>query len=244
MKKYFDSLRACLLFRDIAPQELPKVLECLNVRVSSFDRGEAVLREGDPADDIGVVLTGRLQIVRTDFFGNRSILTSLGPGELFGESFACAGTEAVPVTVMAAEAAEVMLIDCFKITHACGNACGFHQQIIYNLLQIIAAKNLVFHERIEVTSKRTTREKLLTYLTLQAKRHGSLEFEIPYDRQELADYLEVERSGLSAEIGKLRRQGILEAERRKFKICRPLNPWDGNHPPAGPAGNGKAPRRH
>lgn len=223
MKKYFDILRVCFLFRDIAPQELTKVLECLNARVSSFDKGEAILSEGDPANDIGVVLTGRLQIVRTDFFGNRSILTSLGPGELFGESFACAGIASVPVTVMAAEAAEVMLIDCVKITHSCGNACCFHQQIIYNLLQIIAAKNLVFHKKIEVTSKRTTREKLLTYLMIQAKSQGSLEFVIPYDRQELADYLEVERSGLSAEIGKLRRQGIIEAERRKFKICKSFN---------------------
>ena len=206
MRKYFDILRVCPLFRDIAPQELTKTLECLNAKVSSFAKGEAVLIEGDPANDIGVVLTGRLQIVRTDFWGNRSIIASLGAGELFGESFACAGIEVVPVTVMAAEAVEVMLIDCRKI--------------IYNLLQIVAAKNLVFHEKIEVTSKRTTREKLLTYLMLQAKHHGNLEFEIPYDRQELADYLEVERSGLSTEIGKLCRQELIEVKRRKFKICK------------------------
>ena len=162
--------------------------------------------------------------MRTDFFGNRSILASLVPGELFGESFACAGVKAVPVTVAAVEAAEVMLIDCLRITHPCGHGCQFHQRMIFNLLQIVAAKNLVFHQKIEVTSKRTTREKLMTYLMLQAKRQGSLEFEIPYDRQELADYLQVERSGLSAEIGKLRRQGTIEAERRRFKICRPLDP--------------------
>ena len=220
MRNYFDILRVCPLFRDIAPQELTRVLECLDAKIYSFDKGEAVFNEGDPANDMGVVLTGRLQIVRTDFFGNRSIIASLGPRELFGESFACAGMEAVPVTVVAAEAVEVMLINCRKITRSCSNACCFHQQIIYNLLQIVATKNLVFHEKIEVTSKRTTREKLLTYLMLQAKHHGNLEFEIPYDRQELADYLEVERSGLSAEIGKLCRQELIEVKRRKFKICK------------------------
>lgn len=223
MREYFDILCACPLFRGIERQELAKALECLNARVSSFARGEAVLREGDPANDVGIVLTGRLQIVRTDLFGNRSILAHLVPGELFGESFVCAGVKAVPVTVAAAEAAEVMLIDCLKITRSCRNTCGFHQQMIFNLLQIVAAKNLVFHQKIEVTSKRTTREKLMTYLMLQAKQQGSLEFEIPYDRQELADYLEVERSGLSAEIGKLRRQGMIETERRRFKIHRPLD---------------------
>lgn len=220
MQKYFDVLSKCPLFREIAPQELTEALQCLNARISTLDKGEAALHEGDPANDIGIVLTGRLQIVRTDFFGNRSIIASLAPGELFGESFACAGVEAIPVTVMAAKAAEILLIDCFKILHTCSNACCFHQQIIYNLLQIVAAKNLVFHQKIEVTSKRTTREKLMTYLMLQAKRQGSLEFEIPYDRQELADYLEVERSGLSAEIGKLCRQGVIAANRRKFKIYR------------------------
>lgn len=223
MKKYFDILCACPLFRDMEQQELPQALECLNARFFFLSKGEAALSEGDPANYVGIVLTGRLQIVRTDFFGNRSILASLVPGELFGESFACAGVKAVPVTVTAVEAAEVMLIDWMQITRSCRNVCHFHQQMIFNLLQIAAAKNLVFHQKIEVTSKRTTREKLMTYLMLQAKQYDSLEFEIPYDRQELADYLEVERSGLSVEIGKLRRQGMIEAERRRFKICRPFD---------------------
>ena len=224
MKEYFDVLSACPLFRGIDRQELGAALDCLRARVSPLARGKAALREGDPANYVGIVLTGRLQILRTDFFGNRSILAHLVPGELFGESFACAGVGESPVTVAATEASQVMLIDCLRITHPCGKGCPFHQQMILNLLRIMASKNLVFHQKIEITSKRTTREKLMAYLTLQAKEQGSLEFDIPYDRQELADYLEVERSGLSAEIGKLRRQGTIEAERRRFKICRPLDP--------------------
>lgn len=224
MEEYFDILSACPLFRGIDRQELGTALDCLRARVVSLARGEAALSEGDPASFVGIVLTGRLQILRTDFFGNRSILAHLAPGELFGESFACAGVKEVPVTVAAAEAARVTLIDCRRITGPCGSQCRFHQQMIWNLLQIVAAKNLVFHQKIEVTSKRTTREKLMTYLMLQAKRQGRLEFEIPYDRQELADYLEVDRSGLSAEIGKLRRQGVIEAERSRFRLCRPFEP--------------------
>ena len=208
MEKYFEVLCMCPLFRDIAHWELTKALRCLNARVFSFEKGEAVMNESEPAKYVGIVLTGSFQIV---------------PGELFGESFACAGVEVVPVSVLASEAAEVMLIDCLKISHSCSNACQFHQQMIDNLLQIVAAKNLVLHQKIEVTSKRTTREKLMAYLMLQAKQFGSLEFEIPYDRQELADYLEVERSGLSAEIGKLRRQGVIEADRSRFKIYKPFD---------------------
>lgn len=222
MEKYLYLLDKCPLFHDMEHWELAKVLDCSNARVIAFERGEVVMNEGEPPQYVGIVLTGRIQIVRTDFFGNRSIIANLVPYELFGESFAFAGVETVPVTVQASEPAEVMLIDSLKISHPCRNACQFHQKMIFNLLQIVASKNLVFHQKIEVTSKRTTREKLMTYLMLQAKQSGSLEFEIPYDRQELADYLEVDRSGLSAEIGKLRRQGIIETNRSRFKICKPF----------------------
>lgn len=222
MEKYFAILCGCPLFQGIEPEEIRQALACLNAKTLRFDKGESVLKEGEPANYMGIVLAGKLQIVRTDFFGNRSILASLFPGELFGESFACAGAEAVPVAVTAAEAGELLLIDCLKLTHSRGHSCQFHQQLIFNLLQIVAAKNLIFHQKIEVTSKRTTREKLMTYLMLQAKERNSPEFDIPYNRQELADYLEVERSGLSVEIGKLRRQGIIETERRRFKLCRPF----------------------
>ena len=220
MRNYFDILRVCPLFRDIAPQELTRVLECLDAKIYSFDKGEAVFNEGDPANDIGVVLTGRLQIVRTDFFGNRSIIASLGPRELFGESFACADVKSIPVDVVAAEDSEVLLIDCLRITHSCSSACEFHQQLIYNLLKIVATKNLAFHQKTEITSRRTTQEKLMAYLLLQAKKNNSTFFEIPYNRQELADYLGVERSGLSVSISRLCRQGVIEADKKKFRILR------------------------
>ena len=111
-----------------------------------------------------------------------------------------------------------MLIDCQHILHTCQNNCGFHQQLIFNLMKGLALKNIQFHQKIGITSKRSTREKLLAYLDLQSKKNGSRAFEIPFDRQELADYLEVERSGLSAEISKLRREGVLRCDRSRFEL--------------------------
>ena len=113
---------------------------------------------------------------------------------------------------------QVMLIEADHILHTCNNNCGFHQQLIFNLMKDLATKTIVFHQRIEITSKRSTREKLMTYLMMRAKEAGSNAFEIPFDRQELADYLEVDRSGLSAEIGKLRREGVLDSEKNFFKL--------------------------
>ena len=177
-----------------------------------------ILSEGSPAKYVGIVLSGSAQIVQVDYYGNRNILSEIEPSQVFAEAFACAEVRSIPVTVIANEPCEIMLIDCSHILHTCSNHCGFHQQLIYNLMKDLASKTLLFHQRIEITSKRTTREKLLTYLMLQAKKADSNSFDIPFDRQELADFLEVDRSGLSAEISKLRKEGILDSEKNHFVL--------------------------
>ena len=167
---------------------------------------------------MGIVLKGRVQLVRTEYYGNRSILASIEPPQLFGEAFAWAGLKSLPVDVVAAEDTELLLIEARRIAHPCGNTCTFHCQIIQNLLHIVAKKNLILHQKIEITSKRSTREKLITYLLLQAKQAQGRTFTIPYDRQELADYLGVERSGLSMEISRLRKEKVLECRRSTFTL--------------------------
>lgn len=223
MKKFFGVLGRCPLFHNVSEQDLPLMLECLEAKVVRYKTDEMLMAEGEPAGYVGIVLSGAVRIVRDDYLGNRSIVADIGPSELFGESFACAGLDAIPVSVIAARDVEVMLMDCAKLTHSCGHACAFHQQMIQNLLMILARKNLLFHQRIEVTSKRTTREKLTAYLLMQAKRNCSGSFEIPYNRQELADYLEVDRSGLSVEIGKLVKQGFIEVDKKRFHIIKAMD---------------------
>ncbi len=218
MKKYAEVLRACPLFFNLADDELFAMLTCFGATVHSYHKGDTILSEGSAARSVGIVLTGEVQIIRINYSGNRTILANIERAELFGESYACAEIAQLPVDVTASEKSDVMLIDVSRIMHPCSNACGFHNLIIYNLMKLIAAKNLVFHRKIEITSGRTTREKLLTYLFAEAKRANSMSFSIPYDRQELADYLEVERSGLSAEISKLRKEGILISEKNHFTL--------------------------
>lgn len=218
MKKYLEPLQFCPLFQGIEQEELETMLGCLGATVRSYSSRQTVLAEGDPAKDIGIVLSGKVQIVQLDYYGNRNIVGTAGPGELFGESFACAQVEELPVSVVAAESATILIIDCRRIINTCGNACAFHQRMIYNLMRVTAMKNLAFHQKIQIISKRTTREKLMAYLLAQAKQNNSNRFNIPYDRQELADYLAVDRSGLSAEIGKLCRQGVIRSRRNDFEL--------------------------
>lgn len=218
MKKYLSILKRCPLFQGIQEEQLLKMLVCLGATLVQFDKKYTILAEGTPARHIGILLSGSAQIERMDYYGNRSIVSSIAPSEIFSESFACAEVPAIPVTVTACEACEVMLIDCQHIMHTCANACGFHQQLIFNLMKDLATKNLMFHQKLEITSRRSTREKLLAYLDAQAKKAGSSSFEIPFDRQALADYLEVDRSGLSAEISRLRKEGVLTSSKNWFTL--------------------------
>lgn len=218
MKKYIEVLRRCPLFEDIEEENLLVMLNCLGAKVDVFDKKYTVFAEGKPATYIGIVLSGSVQIVQTDFYGNRSILEISRAGEMFCEAFACAEVKSIPVSVVAAESSEIMFISCSHILHTCHNNCGFHQKLIFNLMKSLARKNLVFHRKIEITSKRSTREKLMAYLMFCASKENSPIFEIPFDRQELADYLGVERSGLSAEISKLKKEGVLEAHKNSFTL--------------------------
>ncbi len=218
MEKYFDVLRKCPLFMGIADQHILKMLNCLGAKKECFDKKYTIIAEGNPAKFIGILLSGSAQMEQVDYYGNRTIVGRVEPSGLFAEEFACAEAEAVPVSVIANEPCEVFLIDCSHILHTCRNNCSFHQQMIFNLMKNMATKNIFYHKKIEVTSKRSTREKLMTYLMFCAKETGSNSFTIPYDRQELADFLEVDRSGLSAEISKLRKEGILTSTKNHFEL--------------------------
>lgn len=218
MEDFIEVLQTCALFDGIAPADVKAMLGCLNGRVMRFDRGEVIFPAESRAEYVGIVLEGTAQVVRDDFFGNRTIQARVGPGELFAEAFACAEVEKLPVTVEGVSPGRALIIRLRRIIETCSSACEFHNRMVMNLLKAMAARNLQLNRKLEITSQRTTREKLMAYLTAQARQAGSSSFVIPFDRQGLADYLCVERSALSAEIGKLRREGVLESERSHFTL--------------------------
>jgi len=218
MKKYFEILKKCPLFFGIDEADLEKMLTCLGAKIETYGKKFTVFPEGIPVKHIGIVLSGSVQVIQIDYFGNRNILGTFESSQIFAEAFACAETKSIPVSIIANEESEIMLLDASHILYTCSNGCSFHHQLIFNLMRDLANKTIMFHQRIEITSKRTTREKLLSFLASEAKRQNKNEFDIAYDRQELSDYLEVERSGLSAEISKLRNEGIIENNKRHFKL--------------------------
>ena len=211
-------LLSCPLFAGITEEELPAMVRCLNGRNVEFQKGETIFLEGDTADFLGVVLSGEVQIVRDDYNGNRSVISAAQAGGLFGEAFSCAELKSLPVSVIAQKSSTVMLLDCKRVLTVCPNACKFYSRMINNLLRVVARKNLMLSKKIQLMSRKTTKEKLLAYLYDCAKQFHTREFRIPYDRQALADYLGVERSAMSAEISKLKRAGIIACKGSFFTI--------------------------
>ena len=201
-KELLPVLARSALFRNIGEREIEGMLKCLDGRAGRYGDGETVLREGDRADALG------------------SVLAEAGPGEMFAEAFAFSGAGQMAVDVTAAGETEVLMLNAERLAHTCSNACEFHSRLILNLLRVMASKNLTMNRKLQITSRRTTREKLLAYLEMQAKQAGNPSFTIPFDRQGLADFLEVDRSGLSAEIGKLRREGVLTSSKNRFTLLR------------------------
>ena len=218
MEKYLDILKTCPLFLDISDGELLKMLSCLDARKHSFEKNEYILSEGEPSVEVGILLSGSASASQIDYYGNRTLIGRISPGEMFAEEFACAGVTSLPIDVIADGACEVLLINCNHILTPCASYCGHHQKMIYNMMRDVAKKAIIFHKKIDVTAKRTTRDKLLTYLNYMAKETGKSSFEIPFDRQELADYLEVDRSGLSAEISKMKTDGIIDNKKNHFVL--------------------------
>lgn len=218
MEKYFDLLLQNSLFHGISRKELSGLLHCLSARMVAFPKGAPVFLEGDPAGSIGFVLEGAVEIVHDDFYGNRSLMMVAQTGELFGESFACAKADTMPVSGYALRDCKILWLECRKMLTVCSNACSFHNTLVKNLLQVVAYKSLLLSSKIRVMSRKTTREKLMAYLLEQAKQQGSPEFTIPLSRQALADYLGVERSAMSAELGKLRADGALETKGSWFRL--------------------------
>ncbi|MBR2490032.1 MAG: Crp/Fnr family transcriptional regulator [Ruminiclostridium sp.] len=218
MEQFFAILSRCSLFAGVGQEEMGLMLHCLGARERAIPKGEPVFLEGDPAGFIGVVLEGAVQVVRDDYYGTRSVLAVIQPGEIFGEAFSCAGVETMPVSAFALKGSKVLWLDCKRMLTVCSNACQFHNRMVANLLRAVARKNLALSRKIQFMSQKTTKEKIMAYLLDQAKVQGCAAFTIPHDRQALADFLGVERSAMSAEIGKLKKAGILDCKGPWFHL--------------------------
>ena len=218
MKDFLPVIRASRLFSGVSEQELEAMLACLRPETKDYPKDAFVLRAGDTAEAVGLVLSGTILMLQEDVWGNRNILSKAGPGQIFAAAYACAPGSVLNVSVLAETPVSVLFLNVGRVLTLCPAACAHHSRIIRNLLGELAGKNLRLGEKLTHMGQRTTRAKIMSYLSAEAQRLGTYELDIPFSRQQLADYLGVERSGLSLELGKMKQDGLLEFHKNHFEL--------------------------
>lgn len=218
MKKYLNELKKCPLFAGLSDEEILTSLQCIGAKVITAPKNQYILRAGEHTDCIGLLVSGAALVVQEDLWGNRNIMTQLASSDYFAEPFAAIPDTVLSVSVVATEECEVMELNMNRLLTMCSSACDHHNRLIKNLITAFAKKTLLFNDKITHMSKRKTRDKLLSYLSSEAVRYGTLSFDIPFDRQQLADFLCVERSAMSAELSKLQKEGIIKTINSHFEL--------------------------
>lgn len=218
MKDFLPVIRASRLFSGVSERELEAMLACLRPETKDYPKDAFVLRAGDTAEAVGLVLSGTILMLQEDVWGNRNILSKAGPGQIFAAAYACAPGSVLNVSVLAETPVTVLFLNVGRVLTLCPAACAHHSRIIRNLLGELAGKNLRLGEKLTHMGQRTTRAKIMSYLSAEAQRLGTYELDIPFSRQQLADYLGVERSGLSLELGKMKQDGLLDFHKNHFEL--------------------------
>ncbi|MGN0452428.1 MAG: Crp/Fnr family transcriptional regulator [Ruminococcus sp.] len=218
MKKYVSILKRTQLFAGVGNDDIISLLSCLGARLHTYKKGEYVLRQGEHLSDIIVLVEGNLHIQKDDYWGNRSILGQISVGEMFGEAYIAPESGALLNDVVTVADSTVIFFDVKKIITTCSSACRFHTMVVQNMFFAISEKNRKLVQKLGHMSKRSTREKLISFLSEEAKQHNSSYFTIPFNRQQLADFLSVDRSAMSNELCKMRDEGLLEFEKNTFRL--------------------------
>jgi len=206
------------LFAGIEPGDMEGMLGCIGYHVRSYQKGEIIAFEEENINHVGVVLEGTVDMIKEDVWGNRTMLLRTCPEDIFGETFACGEDSLSVVSFTASRDCRVLFLSFCRVMHTCTHACVFHQTLIENMVRLIARKNRELMRKVEVVSKKTLREKIMAYLSIQAQSQGKKQFEIPLGRVEWAEYLCADRSALTRELAKMQEEGLIDYQRNLFKI--------------------------
>ena len=220
MKSYYSLLKNTALFQGLDEKTTEKLLVRLQAGVRTYKKGEFIYREGESPVKTGLLLEGEAYVIKEDFWGNRSILAEIRQAELFAETYDCLAGESLGVSIEAAgtEGCRCLFLDLGKVLAKEGTREEWENQIMINLVRILAEKNLFLTKKMEYITRRTTKQKLLSYLSEQSRRAGKAEFFISFNRQQLADFLAVDRSAMSAELSRLKEEGVLDYKKNWFSL--------------------------
>ncbi len=218
IEKYLPIIKKAAVFKDVGQKDILSMLCCLDGRLVNYKKGATIFPVGVRLHEMGLVLAGNIRLEHSDYWGNRTILANVDSGELFGEVYACDSRLLTNVSATASSCASILLMDAKKMTTTCPQSCLFHARLIQNLMAVMSRKAYSLTCKINHLTKRSTREKLLSYLSEQAVQNNSNDFAIPFSRQELADFLAVNRSAMSIELAKMKKDGLIDFKKNHFQL--------------------------
>lgn len=213
----FENIKTSL-FADMTTEDVHSALSCIGYHIADYRKGEIVAFEQDHIRHVGILLSGAVDMIKEDLWGNKTMLVRARQNDVFGESFACGSDSQSVVTFVVSEDARVLFLPFSRVMHTCTKVCAFHHKLVENMVRVIADKNQDLMRKVEVVSKKTLREKILAYLSIQAQHRDSRYFEIPLGRLELADYLCADRSALTRELANMRADGLIDYDKNWFRI--------------------------
>lgn len=223
MKDHLNEYSQIPLFAGISSEDLLSVFKCLGSYIKSYKKGEIILLSEETVTCVGVILEGSVKMIKEDLWGNKTILASMEEKALFGELFACGNTMAATVTFLAGKDAKILYLPFDRVMRSCSNSCLFHHRLIENMVTLIADKSVKLMEKLEITTKKSLREKIICFLTIQAQRNNSRYFTVAMGRVELSEYLCADRSALTRELNVMKSEGLIDFDKNTFKILKPFS---------------------
>jgi len=219
---YFPELQSMPIFYGIEEKDMKTMLNCLSAYIRDYKKDQYIILCQDEVKVVGIILSGKVQMIREDLWGNKTLLVSMCKGELFGETFSCGAHRKATVSFLASADAKILFLSFEHIMQSCSMACKFHHRLIENMVTLIASKNIALMDKVDILSKKTLREKIATYLLQQAGKQNKTYFDIPFGRVQLAEYLCADRSALTRELSTMRDEGLIEYEKNSFHILKNL----------------------
>ena len=221
-KEELEYLYTLPLFKGMSKKDVELALKCIGAFQKEYEKDEFVILEEDKVQCVGCVLSGKIHMIREDFWGNQAVLLTIGEKELFGESFACGAQLIASASFVTKEKTKVLFLPFHRVMHTCPHACSYHHKLIVNMVALIAEKNIAFISKIDIMSKKTLKEKIVAYLLMQSSYYHSKYFTIPLGRVQLADYLGVDRSALTRELTRMKEEGFIDFEKNTFRLLKNL----------------------
>ena len=215
---YYQLLMQSTLFRNISEAELIQLLPCLSVHTKTYEAEKIILTQGETVDYLYIILEGTIEIAKENLSGNKNILSLLSPSQLFGEGIVCTHQRLSPVIATALTPVTLLLIPYERIVSGCKHNCSFHYRLIHNMMVLLGEKNYQLNTKMELLLLKGMREKLATYLLLESRKQKTHSFIISLNRNQLADYLNVSRSSMCRELGRMQEEGIIEYYQNSFKL--------------------------